>query len=292
MKNIHHKKRSIFSVYRGIKHWFRINIVKMEFTNFYIPLLKLNFKVPSNTIFGWHLSKYQIYEADSLRFLLGRFTQNQGGIFIDVGANFGWYSLIFSQFAGSEGRVLAFEPDPKNFDLLTYNKKQNSHNNIECFKYALGRQETELVLGKAPDSNPGMHSLVDLPHIDKSRSGETVQVRSLDDLLDNKFRVIELLKIDIEGYEVEAFKGALETIKRVKMILVEYSPAFIQASGSKKAEFFNILIESGFSFYAINKTGLTMLDENYINDLIKQENEPMYWQQDFICVNHQLLTEE
>lgn len=57
-------------------------------------------------------------EADSLHFLRNHFKNAQGDLFVDVGANFGWYTLPFSQFADSQDHVVALEPDEPNHQLL------------------------------------------------------------------------------------------------------------------------------------------------------------------------------
>jgi len=287
MKNQHKKKRSLFTALRGMRHWAEVFILRRPFSNFFIPTLNLSFKVPSNTIFSWHLSKYKVYEPDSLNFLLKRFKLDQGGLFIDVGANFGWYSLIFSKFAGTTGRIISFEPDQKNFDLLLYNSKANSAANINALQIALGESNTEMVLGLAPDTNPGMHSLVDLPHINKD-NGQTVQIRRLDDVLKNHSGLIDLLKIDIEGFEVAAFLGGSETLRRCKMILAEYSPAFIEASGYQKSLFFKLLQEAGFDIYEIGENNVKILTPAELYELSSRATDPLYWQQDFFCINSQL----
>jgi len=287
MKNQHKKKRSLFTALRGMRHWAEVFTLRRPFSNFFIPTLNLSFKVPSNTIFSWHLSKYKVYEPDSLNFLLKRFKLDQGGLFIDVGANFGWYSLIFSKFAGTTGRIISFEPDQKNFDLLLYNSKANSAANINALQIALGESNTEMVLGHAPDTNPGMHSLVDLPHINKD-NGQTVQIRRLDDVLKNHSGLIDLLKIDIEGFEVAAFLGGSETLRRCKMILAEYSPAFIEASGYQKSLFFKLLQEAGFDIYEIGENNVKILTPAELYELSSRATDPLYWQQDFFCINSQL----
>lgn len=288
MKNTHRKKRTIFSACRGIRHWVSVYLKGETFSDFYIPLLNLFFRVPSNTIFGWHLSKYQIYEADSLYFLRNHFKNAQGGLFVDVGANFGWYTLLFSQFAGAQGHVVALEPDASNHQLLIHNQTRNNVNNVTTLQFAAGRNSASLILGKAPETNPGMHSLVDLPHIKKEADGQVVHVKKLDDLLAPFPGIIELLKIDIEGYEVAAFEGASETLKRCKMILVEYSPAFIKAAGDSKQRFFDALIDAGFDFYEIHPEKLYPLDPVVRAELVQRLNDAMYWQQDFFCINRHL----
>ena len=289
MKNTHYKKRTVFSALRGIWHWLSIHLLGKTFTDFRIPALDLVFRVPSNTIFGWHLSKYRIYEANSLHFLRNHFKLGQSGLFVDVGANFGWYTLIFSQFAGPQGRVIALEPDVSNYRLLIHNQNTNAATNITTLQFAAGRENAKLVLGKAPDTNPGMHSLVDLPHVNKTQGGQVVHVRTLDNLLAPYLGYIELMKMDIEGYEIAALDGASETLKRCKMVLIEYSPAFIQAAGDNKQKFFDIFIAAGFDFYEIHADKLIPLTKELRKQLIERSDDPMYWQQDFFCINRHLV---
>jgi hypothetical protein len=151
---------------------------------------------------------------------------------------------------------------------------------------ALGESNTEMALGHAPDTNPGMHSLVDLPHINKDNA-QIVQIRRLDDILKNYSGLIDLLKIDIEGFEVAAFLGGRETLRRCKLILAEYSPAFIEASGYKKSQFFELLQEAGFDIYEIEEDKLKILTQADLHALSSRATDPLYWQQDFFCINSQ-----
>jgi FkbM family methyltransferase len=237
------------------------------------------------------LSKYRTYEPDILEFLIRRFKLNQGGLFIDIGANFGWYSLLFSKFSGSNGKTISFEPDQKNFDLLSKNVKLNSASGIDAMRIAIGEFNSEMTLFRGPDTNPGMHSLVDLPQVSKG-SASVVQLRRLDDVMLNYAGLIELLKIDIEGFEVAAFKGGRETLKRCKVLLVEYSPNFIEKSGYKKYQFFELLQEAGLDIYKIEKNHLVILIETDLNELSYKYDKEFFYQEDLVCINSQLQASE
>jgi FkbM family methyltransferase len=254
---------------------------------FFISKLNLWFEVPSNTIFSWHLSKYNTYETNYFEFLMSRFRLNQGGIFIDIGANFGWYSLIFSKFSGSTGKTISFEPDQKNFDLLTKNIKLNSAVGIDQLRIAIGEFNSEMILRLGPNTNPGMHSLVNLPQVSKDNA-DVVQVRRLDELIANYKGHIEILKIDIEGFEVSALISARETLKRCKVLLIEYSPNFIEKSGYKKFQFFELIQEAGFDIYEFEKNSLKILTDSDLYELSYKYDKDFFQQQDLVCINSQL----
>jgi FkbM family methyltransferase len=281
------KKRTILTVMRGVFHWLYIFIGRKKYRSIYIKEGGMIFKVPANSIFGWHLAKYRTYENNALKVLHSIFHGKSGGIFVDVGANFGWYSLLFGYFAGDYGKVVAVEPDLDNQKLLLENIEFNGCSNIELIACAVGKENKELMLKKAPSTNPGMHSLVALPHVNEF--GEMVIVRRLDDLLSPYPGSIELMKIDIEGFEVEALLGAENVLKRCKFLMIEYSPSFIVASGNKKEDFFEILYKSSFDIFQISENGIFKLSEDRIIELIEKSFDSIYWQEDFLCVNRELI---
>jgi len=70
-----------------------------------------------------------------------------GSNVIDIGANFGWYSVLFSQLVGVSGKVFSFEPIPETYEELNSNVKLNSCKNIKTFNFALGNEERSVNFG-------------------------------------------------------------------------------------------------------------------------------------------------
>lgn len=131
----------------------------------------------------------------------------EGDVFVDAGANIGVMSLVASTCVGKTGKIHAFEPFPKIYDRLVANISLNQFTNICVYQLALASVSGEAFLYPDTHHNPGASSLVN-PNIGVQPL--TVQKQTLDALL-NLNEKIALIKIDVEGYEMEVLKGA-ETI--------------------------------------------------------------------------------
>ena len=137
-----------------------------------------------------------------------------GGTFVDVGAHVGFFTLLGAKLVGSEGRVVAVEPDPGNAESLRRNLQLNDYDQVEIEQVALGAKAGTAELYIADDS--GQHSLL-------ARSGEsvTVTVRTLDDVwASTEMPPIDVIKIDVEGAELDMLRGATETIRCSPRIVV------------------------------------------------------------------------
>ena len=142
-----------------------------------------------------------------------------GDIVIDVGANIGYYTLLFAKKVGENGKVYAFEPDPVSFTILEKNIKDNKFRNIEAFNIALSDKRESLQLFISAE-NLGDHRLFDDHKVKRKKT--TVKANTLDLFFKGeKFKKnkISLIKIDTQGYEPFVIKGAQQLIKSQKPIL-------------------------------------------------------------------------
>ena len=165
----------------------------------------------------------------------------KGQIVVDIGANIGYYTLIFAQLVGNSGKVFAFEPDPKNFEYLQKNIKLNEFNNIFLEKKAVSNNLTKTKLFKDPQ-NLGGHSL-----IDPGKGNESIEVETT--TLDNYFKdfnqKIDFIKIDVEGAEDKVIQGGMNFFKNnyyLKMI-TEFGSDHTKTESSFYP---SILLELGF----------------------------------------------
>jgi len=147
---------------------------------------------------------------------------------LDIGANIGYYTVLFATLVGPAGKVIAIEPDPDNFQLLKQNSAQDVQAMItQLHTLALSDQAGVAKLFKS-NNNHGMHRLY--PSVCCSEDATEVEMIRGDQL---NTGAIDFLKIDIEGYELAALTGLKETIHaspNIK-ILSEYSPLSISEAG-------------------------------------------------------------
>ena len=153
-----------------------------------------------------------------------------GTIAVDIGAHIGTHTIELSRAVGSSGKVYAFEPQPKIFRELLLNMAINCADNIEFFKAAIGPSQGEVELSPLNRDNEGA------AFVGKSGTNQFVPLLPLDDL---KLTNVSLIKIDVEGMEIEVLEGAKNTILENKpVILVEIYGGVLPETGTpeQKAE--------------------------------------------------------
>lgn len=145
-----------------------------------------------------------------------------GNNVLDIGANIGYYSLIFSKLVGARGRVFAFEPDPENFNLLKKNIAVNQCKNVALEQKAISDKGGKIRL-YMHGSNKAGHRTYDSR--DGCRSIE-VEAISVDDYFKNFNKKVDFIKMDIEGAEWLALKGMKSFLEKNKntRIMTEFWP--------------------------------------------------------------------
>ncbi|SPJ29592.1 FkbM family methyltransferase [Falsiruegeria mediterranea] len=149
------------------------------------------------------------YELELLHDIWSRFLN--GGTFIDVGAHIGNHSLFFSKVVKPD-RVLSFEAQPGTYEKLLRNISINDlrPEDIKAFRSVVGSYDTKYAtLNQLHEGNPGATSVEFL----REKTKNSYKVYALDDF---DIKDVSLVKIDVEGAEVEVLKGAARTILNFK----------------------------------------------------------------------------
>ena len=150
------------------------------------------------------------YEPEAVEAL--RQAVKAGSCCIDVGANIGYYTILMARLTGAAGHVIAFEPFPRNLRTLRENVDMNRIPNIQLEPLALGETNGLLSLHFAADEDSSATP---------SSKGYAVQGRtekievpmvSLDEYLSRGAPVPRLIKIDVEGAELDVLRGAQRTL--------------------------------------------------------------------------------
>ena len=178
---------------------------------------------------------------------------------LDVGANLGYYTLLFSTLVGSRGRVVAFEPCPQNFSLLSRSLKANGMANVTVLQKAVAASPGELPLLLSPRVFGGHRIGMDRTGDDADASEETITVSSVtvDDVVEHYGLRPDFVKMDIEGAECFALQGMERTLAANDDILImcELSPGALHKCGSTPEDLLRILRELGFRFFEILSRG-------------------------------------
>ncbi len=164
---------------------------------------------------------------------------------VDLGANIGLYSLLLSRLTGQSGQVYSFEPEPNLFATLRENCTANGVSNIVAFPYAAGASAGRAHFQRSP-LNSGNNSLLRAPAGADSLEVELVTV---DGVLPE--RVIDFVKIDVQGHELAALLGMEQVLAASPQVRVyfEFWPAGLRAAGSSPEQLLAFFHERGFTVY-------------------------------------------
>src|SRR5439155_882885 len=148
------------------------------------------------------------WEALELRELKSRLQHNS--VFVDVGAYFGYYSIVAAHSSKGTAKIYAFEPLSANFTRLLENLQLNGLSNVRTFKVAIGGATAEADFEIPPATNRGTGRIVKIAR--PNRPVEKVGVLTLDAFVEaEQLSKIDLLKIDVEGSELAVLQGGRDS---------------------------------------------------------------------------------
>jgi FkbM family methyltransferase len=159
-------------------------------------------------------------------------TLKPGQTVIDVGANIGYFTLLAARLTGPGGRVIAVEPHPTNFGLLKETLETNKLKQVTALEIGLGEREGTGRVHMAdqvqfPNRTASMVS-------SEAWTSFPVRVRALDDCLDDwGIETVDLLKIDVDGFESRIISGSAESLGsgRIKNLIIEFNDFWLKKAG-------------------------------------------------------------
>jgi len=172
----------------------------------------INYQLDPSELFDWHI--YYGFLDHTRPYLYNHIST--GDTIIDVGANMGETSFSFAKKVGDSGQVVGFEPDQDNYRRLTLNYNLNDFKNLTILNKGLGNKPGTFVI-KENETEPGnAGSKRIIGSFEASSPTEwKVEIVKLDDILEElTLENIHLIKMDIEGYELNALRGAEKTIQK------------------------------------------------------------------------------
>jgi FkbM family methyltransferase len=179
-----------------------------------------------------------------------------GGIYLDVGANFGYYSVIAAKLPGVS--VVAIEPSPREFIRLQENCNLNNLENLKALEVAVSDIPGKRMLHLSDIWNTSMNSFNpafkdDQPF--KSSLSVEVECCRVDDLISpSEHKHLKLIKIDVEGFEYEVLKGMPNLLQNFNGVLIcEITPGISEQNPNHISEIYSIMNAQGFrSFYGLD----------------------------------------
>jgi len=198
-----------------------------------------------------------VWEPEETSFL--QKTLRPGMVFVDVGANIGYYTVIAASLVGSAGKVFAFEPDPRNFILLQKNVAENHCQNVITDQKAIAASTQRLLLHRS-SGNFGDHRTYE-PRAEAAqvrgtkRSAIPVEAISLDDYFTGNPTSIDFLKMDIQGSEYDALIGMRRTLQQNSdvTIMTEFWPTGLMQAGVAPHVFLGEVRACGFKIYRLEQ---------------------------------------
>ena len=163
----------------------------------------------------WHVLPWR--ERSVHRLLRVHLTE--GSVFVDAGANVGVYSVLASRLVGRSGSVLAIEMMPSTAAILRRHLGLNRCSNVELVQKALSERADQVCAARVPSGKWGQASVV-VPHVRDDMEECQVQTTTLDLVCAGR-RHVDLIKMDLEGAELLAMKGATDVLARTGAVVYE-----------------------------------------------------------------------
>ena len=173
-----------------------------------------------------------------MRFIKERLIQ-KGDIVFECGSHHGCTALLLSNWVGETGKVVAFEPNPSNFEIAKINLSINSVRNVELVKSAVGRNSDEVLL----DISSSNSSILYDKSNNKSNLVKSISLDSLEDVTP------DVIKIDVEGFEIEVLIGAKRILKNKPKLAIEIHVEQLIKYNYSVSEIFDLINIDNYDFW-------------------------------------------
>jgi FkbM family methyltransferase len=169
----------------------------------------------------------------------------------DVGANIGVYTLWAAGLVGSSGQVHAFEPVPDTMAVLEAMVRRNGLSQVRLESCAIGATVGEIGMRVYRDASGLAHPVTDIGSADRVASLTTLDAHT------ERHRPPDLVKIDVEGFEIDVLRGAENLLlARSPALLLEMLPEHLTRQGRSQAELVAWLAELGYMIFNLTPRGL------------------------------------
>jgi len=278
IKEIFKKKRTNLLLARIIRYYIQNTPIKigrtllMQMATPLISTKRFIDKIGDNGYYDYDLTQW----IDKNLFFFGHYEKKEqelvkrslrkNSVFLDIGANSGIYSLLASKRCS---KVFSFEPDSVTRSRLEKNIKLNNIKNVKVIPYAVSDRESRANFYINP-SNRGMNSLFN----PTGKLGlSSVKTTTVDKVVKRlKIRKISFVKMDIEGSELNALRGSVNTIERFKpLFLMEINKIYAKDAGFRIEEIYNFFRRCNYWPFSVRVKGKRKMSKREFLQ-IKQQN--------------------
>ena len=208
------------------------------------------FRIDTYSLVQRYIYYFGIWEPHLTRWIQSRL--KPGDVFVDIGANVGYFTLLASRLVGPEGRVLAIEASPEIHAQLQANVAGNDARNVRTVNVAVAEVPGELTLFPGDALTTTSPAWAELKHLPR---GPSVPALPLPDILEpSELGRVRFVKIDVEGGEwsvVQGMVGMLERLPPDAEVMVEVTPVAMQAHGKTMDDLVLAFAQRGFHAYRI-----------------------------------------
>ncbi|MGC2657816.1 MAG: FkbM family methyltransferase [Bryobacteraceae bacterium] len=181
---------------------------------------------------------FQIYEHNLTYYTLQRL--QEGDLYVDIGANIGYYTLLASRRVGKSGKVICVEADPISFEALTKNLELNGCRNVSAYNVAATMTKCRVTIQRTDLRNSGCNSVA------IGVGPNSVEGLPFADIVGGDLGRIRFIKIDIEGSETPILRAILGLLSQLSQNLIIASEI-----STSSAEYVGHFVAAGFRAYAI-----------------------------------------
>lgn len=174
-----------------------------------------------------------------------------GGTFVDVGANIGYFSLLASRLVGSTGKVIAVEPSQRARRKLLANIRHSATDNILVLSVGAGSEFATVRLTLANQNNIGGSTI--LPE-DRGLPSEVIAVVPLQSLLVPLQIKPDLIKLDIEGFELFGLRGLEQCLISHPAVVCEVTAQFLRRHQQSVEELLMFMFDRGYTVWKLDAT--------------------------------------
>lgn len=182
----------------------------------------------------------------------------KGDVFLDIGANIGYFSVIASAIVGKSGKVIAYEPDENNFRMLKKNIKVNALTNTIAFKAAISDYSGRGYIYICED-NEGDHHIYDCG---EGRERVGIDIVNGNDHIPEIANRLDFIKIDAQGAEAHILKGMDKLIQSNRdhlSMVIEFWPHGLKQSGASGEELLDSISGFNFDLFMIDPIGCRLI---------------------------------
>ena len=202
--------------------------------------------------------RFGYYDESVCRFLIA--TLHPGNTFLDVGAHFGFFSLLASELIGPDGEIIAFEPMPVTRARLKRNlSSRSAAGRTKILDVAAFDRECDLTVHDHGEAHSSFNSAFDARGLASAGTPVNVKASPIDTVLaDQTLSRVDVIKIDAESAEMNVLRGAQQTIDRFRPVLIAELGDFDVEGAPLSREIVDWVVARGYRPVECRKVGFAL----------------------------------